>query len=164
MRINALFFSVLVLPASAALATDKSLPTVAELSEVQSETIMFDARAKRAEAKAKMQESMTKAGDDQFVPLHATPSVVAADLPTVTGISGKAGRLFATFRYGNGTTVTAKSGELISGGFQVAEVGIDRVVLTRGDRRIPLQFGVAETPAHSAPIPIFGTPAPLPMR
>ena len=164
MRINSLLFAVLALPVGGVFASENSLPTVGELSAVQSETIMFDARAKRADAKAKMQENMTKAGDDQFVASPSAPSVVAADLPTVMGISGTAGRLFATFRYGNGTTVTAKSGEQIAGGFQVAEVGIDRVVLTRGDRRIPLQFGVADTPAQSAQMPMFGAPSPLPMR
>ncbi|MEE9681882.1 type IV pilus biogenesis protein PilP [Pseudomonas koreensis] len=165
MRVRRLLLAACVLQTFAVFAEGKPLATVGDLSEVQSETIMFDAQAMRAEAKAKMQESAAKAGDDpQFAKGQSSPSVavVAADLPTVTGISGAAGRLYATFRYANGTTVTSKSGESIAGGFQVAEVGIDRVVLTRGDRRIPLQFGVSRTPPQqSVPVQSPGFNAPL---
>lgn len=169
MRVKSLFFGVFVLPAFGVWAVENSAATVGDLSKVQSETIMYDAKAKRAEAKAKMQENIVKAGDDpQLNQPQTTSSVVAADLPTVTGISGAAGRLFATFRYANGTTVTSKSGEQIPGGFRVAEVGIDRVVLTRGDRRIPLQFGVANNPVQPAQLPGqlpgFGAPSPVPMH
>lgn len=173
MHVKQLFFVALVLPAVVC-AAESSTATVGDLSKVQSETIMFEAKAKRAEAKAKMLENITKAGDDpQLNQPQAVVSVNAADLPTVTGISGAAGRLFATFRYGNGTTVTSKSGEQIPGGFQVAEVGIDRVVLTKGDRRIPLQFGVAtpvaqptQMPTQMPGLPGMGTPfaPPTPMH
>jgi type IV pilus biogenesis protein PilP len=129
-----------------AVASELALPSVGELSAVQSETIMYEAKAKRAEAQAKMQENNLKAGIDISGPTAVASAVTAGELPTITGISGAAGRLYATFRYANGTTVTAKSGDQIAGGFRVAEVGIDRVVITRGDRRMPLQFGVATEP------------------
>lgn len=169
MRVKSLFFLVLVLPGFGVWAAGNSTETVGDLSKVQSETIMYDAKAKRAEAKAKWQESILKSGDDPLLSQsQAAPSVVVADLPTVTGISGAAGRLFATFRYVNGTTTTSKSGEQIPGGYLVAEVGIDRVVLTRGDRRIPLQFGVANKPVPPmqmpGQMPGFGTASPVLMH
>lgn len=168
MRVRPLLFAAFALQTFAVCAAVKPIATVGDLSEIQSETIIFDAQAKRAESKAKMQEQSAKAGDDpQFEKGQsgAPVAVVAADLPTVTGISGAAGRLYATFRYANGTTVTSKSGESIAGGFRVAEVGIDRVVLTRGDRRIPLQFGVSTTPAQQqmpVQLPGFNAPASMP--
>lgn len=144
--------------------------TVGDLSQVQSDTIMYEAKAKRAESKGKMQENQAKAGDDpQLSQALAAPPVIVAELPTVTGISGAAGRLFATFQYPNGTTISSKSGEHIPGGYQVTEIGIDRVVLTKGDRRIPLQFGVAnpasptQNNALRNPLP-SGFAAPMPMR
>lgn len=154
MRVNRIFILALALPFNGAFAADVAAPTIGDLSRVQAETIMYDAKAKRAAAKASMQDESLKAGDDLGQNLSFTaPSVVTADLPTVTGISGAAGRLQATFRYGNGTTVASKSGQQIPGGFEVSEVGIDRVVLTKGDRRIPLQFGVAEQPAEAQATP-----------
>lgn len=172
MRANSFFMIALVLPVFTVCAAEQSLPTVGDLSKVQSETIMYDAQAKRAEAKAKMQEQLMKAGDDPATSqVNTAPSVVASDLPTITGISGVAGRLLATFRYSNGTTVSSKSGQQIPGGFMVAEVGIDRVVLTKGDRRMPLQFGVASEPAASTmpfmlpgQVPGFYPPSPSPMH
>lgn len=152
MRINWLWrglWATLLFPALAQAADlqPPSRATVADLSQIQSETIMYDAKAKRAESKGKMQENQAKAGDDPQLSQPSTaPPVFAAELPTITGISGAAGRLFATFQYPNGTMISSKSGEQIPGGFHVSEIGIDRVVLTKGDRRIPLQFGVANTP------------------
>ena len=146
-KMNVLAVALFASPALSFRA-EQALPSVGELSAVQSETIMYEAKAKRAEAQAKMLENNAKAGLDATGPTVITSSVTANELPTITGISGAAGRLYATFRYRNGTTVTAKSGDQISGGFRVAEVGIDRVVITRGDRRMPLQFGVATEPVE----------------
>lgn len=142
-------------------ADDVAYPTVGDLSRVQGETIMFDAKAKRADAKAKMQENIAKAGDDPSTQSMLTQSVVTSELPTVTGISGAQGRLFATFHYPNGTTSVARSGEVIPGGFTVAEVSLDRAVLTKGDRRIPLQTGVAASePSKSSQPMLPGTGRP----
>lgn len=168
MSIKPLFLIALVLPSIGFCAEPGAAATVGDLSQIQSDTILYDAKAARAEAKVKMQTSLAKAGDDlQGGPAVAQVSVVAAELPTVIGISGAAGRLFASFRYPNGTTVSSKSGEVIPGGYRVAEVGIDRVVLAKGDRRIPLQFGVASPPPASAQtsapmLPgMMGAPQPL---
>lgn len=124
--------------------------TIGDLQQVQSETVMFDAKFKRAEAKAKLRSELAKTGDDQradsSVGSPVETSVIINELPTVIGISGAAGRLLATLRYPNGTTVSCKSGDQIPGGYHVAQVGIDTVMLVRGDRRIPLQFGVASMP------------------
>lgn len=167
MRIEPLLLMALVLPA-AGFCAEPPAPTVGDLSQIQSDTIVYDAKAKRADAKSEMQKNMAKAGDDlQAGPIAMAPPIVASELPTVTGISGAAGRLFATFRYPNGTTMSSKSGEQIPGGFMVAEVGIDRVVLTKGDRRIPLQFGVATptTAAQTGAVMLPGAvPAPMPLR
>lgn len=172
MRINSLLLAALVLPRMALCADSTALHTVGELSGVQSDTILYEAKAKRAEALGKMQEFANKAGED-LTPGHTNtntaPSVVASDLPTVTGISGVGGRLYATLLYPNGTTLRSKSGEKLPGGFLVSEVSIDRVVLTIGDRRIPLQFGVATPPATvpqgamQMPLPGMMAP-PMPLR
>ncbi|WP_324729569.1 type IV pilus biogenesis protein PilP [Pseudomonas chlororaphis] len=171
MHVKSLLLVTLALPVFAASASESSLPTVGELSKVQSETIMFQAKAARAAAEAAMLKNVLDAGGDpQAVQTQGAASVVASDLPTITGISGAAGRLYATFRYMNGTTVSSKSGEQIPGGFHVAEVALDRVVITKGDRRIPLQFGVAIEPAQAQQpqtpgvMPVFNTPSPQPMR
>lgn len=171
MRVNLLLLIALALPGWAVSAEPQAQATVGDLSRVQSDTILYEAKAKRAEAKGKMQEQLAKTGDEQLsTQSAASPSVIASDLPTVTGSSGISGRLFATFLYGDGTTVTSKSGEQIPGGFLVSEVGIDRVALTKGDRRFVLKFGVANQPISplggSLPISLPGSvlPPPKPVR
>lgn len=124
------------------------IPTVGDLSIVQAQTIMYEAKAKRADAKAKMIEGQMRAGQEADSE-NGISAVTASEIPTVSGISGSAGRLYATFMYPNGNTSTAKSGEIIPGGFTVAEVSLDRAVIVRGDRRIPLQSG--SSPNASAP-------------
>lgn len=172
MRINSLLLAALFLPRMALCAEPTALHTVGELSVVQSETILYDAKAKRAEALVKLQENANRAGVDLTqvrTTANAAPSVIASDLPTVTGVSGVGGRLYATLLYPNGTTLRSKSGEKLPGGFLVSEVSIDRVVLTIGDRRIPLQFGVATPPATvpqgamQMPLPGMMAP-PMPLR
>ncbi|MNF79192.1 Type IV pilus biogenesis [compost metagenome] len=153
MHVNSLFLLALALPMFGAVAADRALPTVGDLSAVQSDTIMFEAQAKRADAKAKMQESTAKAGDDPVLNQLATSaSIVASDLPTVTGVSGVSGRLVASVCYSNGTTIKSKSGQTIPGGFVLTEITIDRVVAAKGDRRVPLQFvAVCNVTQSSAP-------------
>lgn len=126
--------------------SERAHPTVGDLSQVQSETLLYQAQGKRAQALAEKRQIELSAGIDTAGQNGGSkPSVTDSELPTITGISGRAGRLFATFRYANGNTATAKSGESIPGDFLVAEVSLDRAVITRGDRRIPLQFGDAPT-------------------
>jgi type IV pilus biogenesis protein PilP len=167
MRVKSLLLMALCLP-QLALSAEPPQPTIGDLSRVQSATIMFEANAKMAKAKGDMLENQAKAGDDLTDP-HATGGAAVKEekLPTVVGISGAQGRLFATFLYPDGTTVRSKSGEKVPGGYLVSEVGIDRVVLTVGDRRIPLKFGVASLP----PAPVGGVQPfpgmmqpPMPMR
>lgn len=160
--LKASLLCLLVLPTLAIGA--ESLATLGDLAKLQSDTILYEAETARAQAKLTMQDVLRKAGDDQQMRGSGEPPVQESELPTVTGISGAAGWLYATFLYPNGTTASAKSGSQIPGGFVVAEVGIDRVVLTRGDRRIPLQFGVANAPPPApAHAQITQTPMTLPM-
>lgn len=166
MRVNSLLWIALTLPIVSAWAGERSLPTVGDLSTVQGDTILFEAQAKRADAKAKMLESTAKAGDDPLAsPLAATPSIVVSDLPSVTGVSGVSGRLLATVCYSNGATIKTTSGQVIPGGFVLTEITLDRVVAAKGDRRVPLQFVPACTATPSSAstpaTPAFPPPAAL---
>lgn len=159
MRVNSVFLVAVVLPLYSAIT---AASTVADLSAVQTETIMYEAKAQRAEAKAKMQESSAKAGDDPLLSQSAgTPSIVASDLPTVTGVSGAGGRLLATVCFSNGTTLRSSSGQTIPGGFVLAEITIDRVIAAKGDRRVALQFVAVCQPTPEIP-PVQGLPGQVP--
>lgn len=146
MRANRCALLLATLIAAPFAHSERAQPTVGDLSRVQSETLLYKAQGARAQALADKRRSESEAGiDTTGATGQAAPPVIDSELPTITGISGRAGRLFATFRYPNGNTATAKSGEAIPGNFRVAEVSLDRAVITRGDRRIPLQFGDAPT-------------------
>lgn len=150
MHVKSLLLIALVLPGWAFSADLVVSGTVGDLSQIQSETILYEAKAKRAKAKGDMQEQLVKAGDDQSLAQSSTsPSVVSSDLPTALGSSGIVGHFSATFIYPDGNKATAKVGQQIPGGFVVTEVGIDRVEIAKGNRRFLLKFGAA-TPSSAA--------------
>lgn len=141
MRVNRLSLAIPFFTACIATAAEAPLPTIGDLSRVQSETLITKAKAKLMEAKAELHSNSAKAGENDGGNT-SNAAVVVTELPTVTGISGRAGRLYATFRFPNGTTATARSGENLPGGYYVSEVSLNRAVLTMGDKRFPLQHGV----------------------
>ena len=62
-------------------------------------------------------------------------------VPVVKSIEGVDGKLFATLAYGQGVQQTAKKGEKIAGGWQIAEINVNTVVLTKGKETVKLGFG-----------------------
>lgn len=148
----------LLLSAGQVLAAE-SIPTVGQLSQIQAETMLIEAEAKRAAAKAVLLKNKLSAGEDiAATGGQQSESIVPGDLPTVTGISTMGGRLYATFRFQNGTSSRASAGEIIPGNFKVTEITLERAVVTKGDRRIPLQTGVASPAPNTVSQPAGSLP------
>lgn len=130
--------------------------TVGDLSDVQSETLLLRAQAARAEAQAKLSEIGGSGG----------AAALGADgqLPVVRGVYGTTNALYATFLFANGSTVDARAGDVIPGGFVVRSLSATRVQLGRRGRNYTVGFSdvrpltpaanaEATSPARSLPSP-----------
>ena len=137
--------------------------SVGELADVQAETLLFRARAARAEAISKLHDAEKTEGG-------AIESNGDA-LPVVRGVYGTAGKLYATFLYSNGSTVDAGVGDTIPGSYVVRSLSATRVILGHRGKTIAVGFSdvrpleptvTAAQSAPSFPIPSLSPPPPTP--
>jgi len=127
--------------------------TVGDLSKIQGETLILKAKANREAAQAELDARSRAAG-----------GYTASDessLPVVKSVYGVRDTLVATFIYSNGTTMEAKVGDKLNGGYKVTKIAVDKVELMKNKKVI--QLGFSATPPVSAPTagsPGAGMPQP----
>ncbi|WP_016971654.1 type IV pilus biogenesis protein PilP [Pseudomonas tolaasii] len=151
---------------------------VGELAIVQSQTILYKAQAERAAAERSINgedNHLATPSSAAFMPQGnfpppVTPAIRSADiqqeLPVVKAIFGSAKRLRATLLYSSGFEVDADaSSRELPGGYRVATLTVDNVVLERGGKRYPLGFSSTPpvTPSNTDnPTPSSTSSAPMP--
>lgn len=128
---------------------------VGQLSQVQSETLLYEAQAERARAK----RSIEKQGDSYTPPTTTNTSASGVapvsmqtpdTLPVVKSVLGSHGSLRAVLLYSGGLEVEATlGGGELPGGYTVSVLTLNRVELTRNGKRYPLGFSTQE-PAGAA--------------
>ena len=129
--------------------------TVGELSRVQSETILYKAQGERAKALRELNDGGTQAKaapQPSYLPQPvAMPSSAMSgnvehagtvdQLPVVKLIYGSGKALRATLLYTGGFEIDASLASTdLPGGYRVASLSLDSVVLSRGGKRYPLGF------------------------
>ncbi|AKF53277.1 type IV pilus biogenesis protein PilP [Pseudomonas syringae pv. syringae HS191] len=139
--------------------TDLSRINIGELSQVQSETLLFTAQAARARAK---EDIVNGAKTTTSVPVqttqnaYTTPAPASSStpqLPVVKTVFRMNNALYATLLYGSGFEVDASVGNAeLPGGFKVISVSLDSVVLGHDGRRYPLGFST-RAPSGSVDAP-----------
>ncbi len=127
--------------------TDLSRINIGELSQVQSETLLFTAQAARARAKedivngGKTSTSAPVQVTQTAYTMPAPASNTTPQLPVVKTVFRTNNALYATLLYGGGFEVDASVGNAeLPGGFKVISVSLDSVVLGHDGRRYPLGF------------------------
>ncbi|QQN25641.1 type IV pilus biogenesis protein PilP [Pseudomonas syringae group genomosp. 3] len=131
--------------------TDLSRINIGELSQVQSETLLFTAQAARARAKEDIVNGgKTSTSTSTSAPVQVTQSAYMTpapasnstpQLPVVKTVFRTNNALHATLLYGSGFEVDASVGNAeLPGGFKVISVSLDSVVLGHDGRRYPLGF------------------------
>jgi len=119
----------LALPLAALAADDV---TVGDLSRIQSETLLLKAKANLAATQA-----------DLYAKTHTASSANGneeEDVPVVKAVYGVGRRDYATFLFSNGSSIDASAGDILPGGLKVLMVTVDRVVLTKGKKKIGVSF------------------------
>jgi type IV pilus biogenesis protein PilP len=176
--------------AADAKSSDPDGITVGELSRVQSETILYKAQGERAKALRELNDGGTQAKaapQPSYLPQPvAMPSSAVIgnvehagtveQLPVVKLIYGSGKALRATLLYTGGFEIDASLASTdLPGGYRVASLSLDSVVLSRGGKRYPLGFSnrapsypLATAAAGQASVlPVTVTPmnpvAPVPM-
>lgn len=127
--------------------------TVGDLSKIQGDTLIIKAKVNRETAQAELDARIRAGGGG--VP---TDDVV----PVVKSVYGAGNALVANFLYPNGTTLEARVGDTLNGGYKVAKIGVDKVELVKNKRSI--QIGFSATPPAAAVAPAVTMPgAPMQM-
>lgn len=161
MRANPLMLLLLV----ASLSQADAGVSVGELSTVQSETFLYKAQGERAKA---LRELESEGGSISTA--FQTGNIEG--LPVVKLVSGPRQALRAILLYSGGYEVEARvAGPELPGGYRVASISLDSVVLSRSGKHYPLGFSafaprseLSTNPATSAPgLPGItpGYPAPV---
>ncbi len=124
--------------------------TVGELSTINSTNILKTAQLAGAQLDTKLQKEHADAGASSSTSpsglTSASSSVTSRratqddPTPVVKGVFGANGALYATFLYADGSTVDAKQGGSIPGGYTVASLDAEHVALRRGGKTIDVGF------------------------
>ncbi|WP_282282452.1 type IV pilus biogenesis protein PilP [Pseudomonas sp. PS02302] len=141
--------------AAEAQSSDPDGITVGELSRVQSETILYKAQGERAKALRELNDGGAQAKtapQPSYLPQPIVQSNGAASgtpehsgtveqLPVVKLVYGAGTALHATLLYAGGFEIDASPASTdLPGGYRVANLSLDSVVLSRGGKRYPLGF------------------------
>ncbi len=130
--------------------------TIEELSRLQSETILLQAKLKQAELRSELSARNSPKRSAEVEPL-----------PVVQAVYGAGNKRYATLLYDSGMTLDANANDLIPGGFTVTSISVDQVLLSKGKQRVALGFATAAKPVPKIPAPSlsnqpFGPPVSLP--
>ncbi|MBX8588646.1 type IV pilus biogenesis protein PilP [Pseudomonas cichorii] len=157
---------IVVMPVAEASGTgqvDVDGISIGELSQVQSETFLLRAKAEREKARNAASESPSKNTTSGAMPASSwSPAAVGSSvsLPVVRMVymSGKV--MQAKLLFSSGIEIDASTGTDIPGGFKVAGINLDGVVLTRNGQRYPLGFSnrapASTAEVNLAPQPVIG--------
>ncbi|TAL63630.1 MAG: type IV pilus biogenesis protein PilP [Burkholderiaceae bacterium] len=183
-------WALLALCAGYGAAAQAQQATVGDLTRINSENVIkqaqvtganLDAQLRKAGASADSSSTASASqlpGGVQQVSLVApqavAPKASASDTtPVVKTVFGANGVVYATFLYADGSTVSAKEGSTIPGGYRVAHVDVEHVSLAKGAKTFDVGFSAsppespkAAAPAYQGPMGAFGSagfPVPPPM-
>ncbi|WP_158230291.1 type IV pilus biogenesis protein PilP [Stenotrophomonas maltophilia] len=119
---------------SSALCAER-IPTVADLSRMQAQTIMLKAEAAQAKARSEMQEQLRPAGD-------LSPGATSSAEPVLLGIFGTPTSLYARFAIPSGAIVEARQGDSLMDGFKLTKLTSSNIELTRNGRKWQIRMPV----------------------
>ncbi len=162
--------------AAEAKSSDPDGITVGELSRVQSETILYKAQGERAKALREINGTSaqpTTAPQPNYLsqpvvtPGRVTGAAeqtgVVEQLPVVKLVYGAGTALHATLLYAGGFEIDASPASTdLPGGYRVASLSLDSVVLSRGGKRYPLGFS-NRAPSYPVATVAAGQASVLPM-
>ncbi|SDG73334.1 type IV pilus biogenesis protein PilP [Pseudomonas benzenivorans] len=135
--------------------------TVGELTDVQAETVLAEAKVRLAEAQAKLDGKVSTSVPTGLSAVQLPPRDVALPAPVVRTIYGSGGRMTASFLFPGGYEADAGAGQELPGGYRVESISMDKVLLSKDGKRFPVGFSntAPSMPAQSQPMGGMVAPA-----
>lgn len=127
--------------------------TAEEIAALNEEIILLQARLKKLEVEEKIAKQQAEiATSERAANLargHDIPKEPTA--PVVRSTEGYNGKITAVLAYSGGETVSVKEGSTIPGGWVVASIKVNEVVLKKNGKQTSLKFAHAPS-ASAAPL------------
>lgn len=130
--------------------------TASELTRLSESIAVLTARQKELELKAQIAQKQQEL---------ARAAGAGPELPSFVDIEGIDGKLVARLVFSRGIEQAVKKGETIRGGFNVSQITVNEIVLTRGKERFHIPFstqypGQAGQSGSNGPSSIAGAQPP----
>jgi len=113
--------------------------TVGELTDVQAQAVLAEAKVRLAEAEGKLPQKPGTTVASSSTAAHP-PKDVDLPAPVVRTIYGAGGRMTASFLFSGGVEADAGAGQDLPGGYHVESVSLDKVMLSKDGKRFPVGF------------------------
>jgi hypothetical protein len=127
--------------------------TAEDLAQIEAEHVLAKARLRLVETQAQI--AARQADIERQAPL------VNSGMPTVAGIEGIAGKLWATLYLEHGFVAEVKEGDALANGMRVVSIAPGGVIVqTAGKRRVRLKPAAQAQENAMAPAPRGAVPAP----
>lgn len=142
--------------AASAFSAPSLAGTAEEIAALNEEIILLQARLKKLEVEEKIAKQQAEIATSERAANLARGQEVKKDppVPVVRSTEGYNGKTTAVLAYSGGETVSVKEGNTIPGGWVVASIKVNEVILKKDGRSTALKFAHAPTAQPGLP----GTP------
>ena len=125
--------------------------TVGELSDVQAETVLAEAKVRLEEARSKLQGRNVTLEQGMTISSTLPPAEMSLPAPVVRTIYGSGGKMTASFLFAGGYEADAGQGQDLPGGYRVESISLDKVLLSKDGKRFPVGFSNTAPTVESTP-------------
>jgi len=127
-----------------------------DLTKIEAETLVLKAREKQLDIQAKIIAKQSEIASKQAETDRIAQSAVVGN-PVILSIEGLGGRMFATLRMENGTTVDIQPGDVLSNGMKIVSIKTNEVIIeAKKNKRVRLAVGSHAQPAFDPTFPSTG--------
>jgi type IV pilus biogenesis protein PilP len=116
--------------------------TADDLAQIEAENLIAKARLRLVETQAQI--ALRQADIERQAPL------IQAGVPTVVGIEGMVGKLWATLNLDNGSVAEVRAGDALPNGMRVVSIAPEGVVVQTADKKRVRLKPAGEMPATAA--------------
>ena len=99
-----------------------------DLTKIEAETLVLKARERQLDIQAKIIAKQSEIASKQAETDRIAQSAVAGN-PVILSIEGLGGKMFATLRMENGTTVDIQPGDTLSNGMKIVSIRTNEVII-----------------------------------
>lgn len=152
-KMNKLAAALVIGMSAAAFSGAAVAGTAEEIAALNEEIILLQARLKKLEVEEKIAKQEAGIAASERAANQARGLDVKKDttVPVVRSTEGYNGKTSAVLAYSGGETISVKEGNSIPGGWVVASIKVNEVVLKKDGKSTSLKFAHAPSVQHGLP-------------